>query len=365
MIPPAPASWHEDCPIPPGKEVRAWTTLGDVRMTAVWERDDVGGVQLAATEGRIPSPGELLGESQIFLDALASARKLVRRRAPFILLQGEPGTGRTLLARSIHYEGASHSEPFIAVQCASVPPSLLEAELFGVEDEGTPASKGGRPGILKLAGVGTVFLDEVHDLPEIVRLRLASYLLGNAGEEHLNCWIVGASRTKPDPNPDDDRRQQDFQRFLYQSMVEVPPLRSRERDIELLSRHFLREWAMEHSAPVPVLESRAIDAVYAYPWPGNVRELRDVLERAATLAPGRRIGPEHLRIKTRQNAPLGTDEPASRDMILIPPEGKTLEQIEAEAVRATLKLTGGNRSAAARILEISRPTLSRKIKKYL
>ena len=121
---------------------------------------------------------------------------------------------------------------------------------------------------------------------------------------------------------------------------------------------------MENSAPVPLLEARAIEAVYAYPWPGNVRELRDVLERAASVAPGRRLGLEHLRIKTRRNALLRGDEPPFRNMILILPEGKTMEQIEAEAVRATLKLTGGNRSAAARILQISRPTLTRKVKKY-
>ena len=210
-------------------------------MTAVWERDDLGGVQLASTEGTVPSRGELLGESQIFLDALASARRLVRRRARFILLVGEPGTGRTLLARSIHYEGAAHREPFIAMQCSSVPPNLLEAELFGVMSEMESQSHKERPGILKLAGSGTVFLDEVDDLPDTVRARLASSLLGIGAAEPIDCQIVGTSRRKPDTKPNDGPLVSEFHSRLYRSIVEVPPLRSRERDIELLTRHFLRK----------------------------------------------------------------------------------------------------------------------------
>ena len=150
---------------------------------------------------------------------------------------------------------------------------------------------------------------------------------------------MGASRVKPEADLDEDQLSVEFHDILYQNMVELPPLRGRERDIELLARHFLRDWAMDHGVPVPVLETKSIEAMYAYPWPGNVRELRNALERAATLAPGRRIGPEHLRIKARRNAPLHGEAPSSRDMILIPPEGKRIAQIEAEAVRATLKLT--------------------------
>ncbi len=333
-------------------------------MTAVWERDEAGGVQLASMDPAMPIPGELLGESQIFLDALASARKLVRRRAPFVLLQGESGTGRTLFARSLHYEGPAPQAPFIAVQCSSLPPSLLETELFGAPAGVLRSDTARKAGIFELAGEGTVFLDEVQELPDSVRRRLANAFKGVDEAGEISCWILGASRTKPEIGPEDDRLVREFQETLYKNMVEVPPLRSRERDVELLARHFLRGWAIDHGVAMPVLESRAVEAMYAYPWPGNIRELKYALERAAALAPGRRIGPEHLRIKSRQNTPLRQGSPPSRDMILIPPEGKSLADIEAEAVRATLKLTGGNRSAAARILGISRPTLGRKIKKY-
>ena len=333
-------------------------------MTAVWERDDVGGIQLAAMDSVVPNPGELLGESQIFLDALASARRLMRNGAPFILLHGEPGTGRTLFARSIHYEGPAPQDPFIAIQCSSLSPNLLESELFGAPPGSVPGQTVRKPGILELAGEGTVFLDEVQHLPSSVRRRLASHFRGFEDQGPIRCWIMGASRVKPEADLDEDQLSVEFHDILYQNMVELPPLRGRERDIELLARHFLRDWAMDHGVPVPVLETKSIEAMYAYPWPGNVRELRNALERAATLAPGRRIGPEHLRIKARRNAPLHGEAPPSRDMILIPPEGKRIAQIEAEAVRATLKLTARNRNAAARMLGISRPTLSRKIKKY-
>jgi DNA-binding NtrC family response regulator len=332
-------------------------------MTAVWDRFDASGLELAVKDPEIPSPGELLGESQMFLDALAATRRFLRRKSPIILLQGEPGTGRTLFARRIHHEGPAPEDPFIAIQCASLPPSLLEVELFGTTADVLSGTERTR-GILEVAGRGTVFLDEVQDLPMPVRHRLVELLRGIDGEEPIHCRIVAASRAKPDPGVSEDPLATQFDQMLLENMVELPPLRSRERDLELLSRHFLRRWAREHNAVVPVLESGALEALYAYPWPGNVRELATVLERAASLAPGRRIGPEHLRIKARRNEPLEGNAPPAADMILIPADGKKLADIEAEAVLAALRLTSWNRSAAARMLGISRPTLSRKIKKY-
>lgn len=333
-------------------------------MTAVWDRDGVGGVDLARDVRQSPSPGELLGESQIFLDALAATRRLIQDTAPLLLLQGEPGTGRTLTARRIHYEGPAPDDPFIVVQCGSVPPTLIEAELFGTGMRGIPNEGPARRGILDIAGRGTVFLDEIQDLPTVVRRRIVEYLQGPGHPTHGHCRIIAASRAKPDPASHRDPAAADFDRLLLDHMVELPPLRSRERDLEILARAFLRTWARQRSVATPALESGALSAMYAYPWPGNVRELKSVLERAALLAPGRRIGPEHLRIKARRNEPLAGDDPPAADMILIPAGGKTLAEIEAEAVRAALKLTSGNRSAAARMLEISRPTLGRKIKKY-
>lgn len=330
-------------------------------MTAVWESDDDAGVRLAASENMDWNPGDLVGESQMFLDALAAARRLVRQNAPIILLQGEPGTGRTLFARSIHYDGPAPNKPFIAVQCASLPPNLLEAELFGADATGSANPK---PGIFEIAEEGTVFLDEVQALPLPVRRRLATALGGIDGRDVVSCRILCASRSKPDPVEAEGPIAAELSDTLRRNMVELPPLRSRERDVELLARHFLRSWARDRDTDAPVLEAGSVQALYGYPWPGNVRELRETLERAAELAPGRRIGPEHLRIKARRNEPLSGEGPPSSDMILIPAEGKSLEQIEAEAVRATLKITEGNRSAAARILGVSRPTLARKIKKY-
>jgi Nif-specific regulatory protein len=330
-------------------------------MTAVWDRDGLGGIDLAEGVRQTPSPGELLGESQIFLDALAATRRLIRESSPLMFLQGEPGTGRTLTARRIHYEGPAPDDPFIVVQCASLPSSLVEAELFGTGGGPVPGDGPSRRGILEVAGRGTVFLDEIQDLPALVRRRIFEYLQ-TAGDGHGR--IIAASRAKPDPAAHRDPMAADFDRLLMAHMVELPPLRSRERDIEILSRAFLRAWARQRSVATPLLESGALSAMYAYPWPGNVRELRSVLERAAGLAPGRRIGPEHLRIKARRNESLAGDDPPAADMILIPAGGKTLAEIEAEAVRAALKLTSGNRSAAARMLDVSRPTLSRKIKKY-
>lgn len=305
----------------------------------------------------------IIGESPLFLEALDRFAELIRRRVPGILVTGESGTGKTLCVRRIHSREAQPKELFFSLQCSAIPVDLLEAEIFGTPSTGGPGSKGRKQGLLDLVGSGMLFLDEVLECPPHIEARLASYVGREPTTRGSRCTIVAATRSFPEEGGK-ARPLGEFDAILIKNAVELPPLRKRGEDLELLARHFLERWARKRATPVPILERDAVEGLYDHLWPGNVRELRFTLERAIELAPHRRIRREHLRIQTRQNLGLGQSHPPSRDMILIPPEGKSWDRIEEEVVEATLQITGGNRSAAARILGISRPTLGRKIRKY-
>ena len=328
---------------------------GNTRHTRLSARKR-GRASIASVKG-------IVGRSDNFLEAMERFADLLRSRAPAVLLTGESGTGKSLCVRRIHGREAKPGEAFLSVQCAALPADLLEVEIFGSNRKRYVDDADGRPGLLDLVGNGTIFLDDVQECPPELDARLAPRLARGSGERLLSCRIVAASRTPALALALESPRNS-FHDILQRNAVELPPLRKRGEDIELLAAHFIDRWTRKHGGPLPTLEEDALEALYDHHWPGNIRELRSTLERALDSTPARKIRREHLRIQTRQNHALGANSSQARDMILIPPEGKSWDRIEEEAVRATLELTGGNRSAAARILGISRPTLGRKIRKY-
>jgi len=282
----------------------------------------------------------MYGTSPPFLDLVRSVEALLPEAPPVLLLSGETGTGKTLLARAIHDRSERAGSPFLMVPCGTMTCQVLEEELFG-------DPLGRRIGLLDLVGHGTLVLEDADRiapaLSEKVRARIEA-------PSHRIPRILATTRREPDPRS-----------WWAEHVLHLPPLRRRMEDLELLAEVLLRR---DQGEPVPSLEPEALEALHAHPWPGNVRELASVLRAAAELAPGGRIRGEHLRIRTRDTRPLAEEGDAAPEMILIPTRGKAWNRIEAEAVRATLEITSGNRSQAARILGISRPTLGRKIKKY-
>jgi DNA-binding NtrC family response regulator len=333
-------------------------------MTAIWGGEDGSSSRRASIALHPDAASDLVGESQAFLNALSGLRRMISEGAPIILLRGESGTGKTVFARSIHYRGAAPSDPFLTVQCSLLPAELIEPELFGAPAGSLPGQTERKPGILELAGRGTVFLDDVQLLPPELQSRLLALLTEGHGHHSLHCRVLAASRNWPPPEGSQEPMQPDFHVLLMEHAVELPPLRKRERDLELLVTHFLERWAGERGLPVPEVDPDAIAALYAHPWPGNVRELRTTVERAARLSSGGRIRLEHLQIQTREHRGLaGRTEPAA-DMIVLPATGKPLDEIEREAVRATLGLAGGNRDLAAEMLRISRATLDEKLTRH-
>jgi transcriptional regulator with PAS, ATPase and Fis domain len=311
----------------------------------------------------------IIGESDSLKDALDRARKVAASRMTTVLLVGETGTGKELVARGIHYSGPGRGEPFVAVNCAAIPETLLESELFGHERGAFTDARSQKRGLMELAGQGTLFLDDIGEMPPRLQPKLLRALeerrvrrLGGLQEVEITCRIIAAANS----SLHDAVARLEFREDLYYRLnvfrVALPPLRDRDGDVELLARHFLAELARQQELEPKTLDPGALAALRAHNWPGNIRELKNVIEHAAILCEGETIGAAHLMIQQRRTHSARPG--AAIREIQIPPEGKSLDAIEREAVSATLEITRGNRSAASRILGISRPTLARKMREY-
>ena len=354
------------------------TTLG-VRFPLVENVRSVNAMRYQPTVIAVPTPRpprdtdldfgleSIVGQSQALRDAIDRARKVASTRLTTVLIVGETGTGKELFARGIHYASPARGEPFVAVNCAAIPETLLESELFGHEKGAFTDARAQKRGLMELAGAGTLFLDEVGELPSRLQPKLLRALqerrirrLGGLDEISINCRIITAANTALQ----DAVARLEFREDLYYRLnvfrVNLPPLRERRSDIEPLACHFLHEHARQQQLEAKSLGADAIEALTNHSWPGNVRELKNVIENAAILSEENSIRAVHLMIQQRTSLPAS--QASSARAIQIPPEGKTLDEIEREAVALTLSITKGNQSAAARILGISRPTLARKMR---
>ncbi len=313
----------------------------------------------------------VVGESTAIRKAVDFARRVAGRRLTTVLLTGETGTGKELFARGIHYAGPEPGEPFVAVNCPAIPPALLESELFGHERGAFTDARSLKKGLFELAGGGTLFLDEITDLPPALQPKLLRALeerrvrrLGGFKEVEVRCRVIAATNGSMEQEVADGKFREDLFYRLNVLRLELPPLREREGDIELMAHHFVRAIADEQGIATKGFSPRALAVLNWHAWPGNVRELKNVIQRAALLGTRPRIHTDDLAI-TQRHDPLARSASKARPrQIMIPAQGKVMDVIEAEAIGHTLALTGGNKSAASRILGISRPTLLRKIKKH-
>jgi DNA-binding NtrC family response regulator len=310
------------------------------------------------TLGGRPRPDDaeatgLLGESPLLQRLRRSLRLAAEADGLTVLLQGESGTGKELAARSLHALGPRRDGPFVALNCAALPATLLEAELFGY-DQGafTGAAPGGRAGLFRAAERGTLFLDEVAELPPAAQAKLLRVLetgvlrpVGAAADVPVDVRVIAATHRDLARETREGRFREDLWYRLHVLRLVLPPLRERPDDVLPLARHFLAAAAARlRRRPAPALTPEAEAALLAHPWPGNVRELKNAIERAVALsAAGEPIGPDHLAL-----------EPASAPAA---PAGRELRALEKEHIRAALEEAGGNMSRAARALGIHRSTL--------
>ncbi len=300
----------------------------------------------------------ILGQSQALSVALEQAARLIPHPNVTVLIAGETGTGKELLARALHYNGPRARAPFVDVNCAAIPENLLESELFGHEKGAFTGATTTKPGLFEAASGGTLFLDEIGHLPLTLQGKLLRALeerqIRRVGGMHsfaVDVRIVAATHV----NLEMAARRGEFREDLYYRLsvvpIALPPLRARRDDILPLVRHFVHRFATDYGVPAPALTARAERALVSRAWPGNIRELRNVVERAVLLAPGPTLDESDFQAEPQPEA-------ADRGGLPFPAPLGTL--IRA-AVLAMVDLCDGNKSEAARRLEISRTRLLRNV----
>ena len=311
----------------------------------------------------------IIAESAGMRHALHMARRVATTPIRAILLTGEAGTGKELVARCVHNAGLHANAPFVSINCSSIPAPLLEVELFGsVPSRGDPAAAR-KLGALELAGRGTVFLDEIGEMPVPLQDRLfrtlEDYSISRfgGGESVVHSRVIAATKTRLEDRVAAGAFREDLLSRLAVLRIELPPLRERDDDVRLIAERMLAEAARIQGLPRRQLGLDAAAVLRAHRWPGNVRELKHVIERALVVCDAPLIGAEHLVINHRRGGGPVRGA-ATFGEIRIPADGKRLRDVEKEALELTLQLTNYNQSAAARILCISRPTLARKLRAY-
>src|SRR5215831_2411201 len=295
--------------------------------------------------------------------------QMVQQVAPSqatVLLTGESGTGKELIAGLLHRLSPRAERPFIVLNAAAMPATLLEAELFGYEKGAFTGALQRKPGHFELADGGTLFLDEIGDMPVEIQVKLLRVLqdgtfkrLGGTHELQVNVRVVAATNKDLAKEVAAEHFRQDLYYRLNVITLYLPPLRQRRQDIPLLAGHFLQKYAQENHKEVTAIQQEALQHLLAYDWPGNVRELENVIERAVVLSLGPTITLADLSLEDQQEKIL-----LNSSEYFVLPANATLAQIEREAIIQALQRSEGNRQAAARHLDIGPATLYRKFKEY-
>ena len=316
---------------------------------------------------------EIFGESPGIVVVREQVTRLLQRqgggarRLPPILILGETGTGKGLLASVIHRAGPRASEPFVSVNCAAIPETLLEAELFGFERGAFTDARQAKAGLFQAAHGGTLFLDEVGLLPESLQAKLLKALeertvrrLGSTRSEAVDLWLIAATSEDLDALVRARRFRQDLYHRLAVVTLRLPPLRERDGDILGLAEHFLRRACEEYGLPPKTLTGEARTALLNHPWPGHVRELANVMERVALLSDGTAVTPAILGL--RPSGSPGGSQPSAAE------ERRATRETDAEAERdlllTTLRAVKWNISRAAAQLGIPRNTLRYRMEKH-
>jgi DNA-binding NtrC family response regulator len=298
---------------------------------------------------------EMIGSSPQMVE-IYKVLSLVAPTDATVLVEGETGTGKELIARMVHRNSPRAAHPFLPVDCASIAPSLLESELFGALRGAYTGADRDRMGIFEAANRGTVFLDEIGDIELNFQLKLLRFLqeheirpVGSARSKPVDVRVIAATNRNLQKLAEEGKFREDLWFRVNVVRIVVPPLRERTGDVFLLAHHFVRKYDQRYGRQTRLTES-GLSVLQDYTWPGNVRQLQHLLERLTILAPSGRI-----------------DEQVAREAILAgdPRErgGETLADAEMDQIRKVLAATGGNKSRAARILGIERKTLYRKLEK--
>ncbi|HET6279227.1 MAG TPA: sigma-54 dependent transcriptional regulator [Candidatus Polarisedimenticolia bacterium] len=285
-----------------------------------------------------------------------------------VLIVGESGTGKELIANALHENSPRREERFQPINCAAIPPDLLESELFGHERGAFTGALQRKAGTFELADKGTLFLDEIGELPMALQAKLLRVLeersfmrVGGTETIRVDVRIIAATNSDLELKVAEGRFRSDLYYRLKVVTIHIPPLRERPEDVPLLAHRFLENFKAENDRPGLTLEPQVIEVLQAGRWDGNVRELRNLIESLVVLAPPGKETIDLASLPDPYRAPSGAAGPAR---VGIPGPARTMDEIEREAIMKTLEETGGNRTRAADILGIGLRTLQRKLREY-
>ncbi len=298
----------------------------------------------------------IVGRSEGMREIFATIDRVAPTRAT-VLLCGESGVGKDMIARAIHHHSPRASRPFVKINCTALPENLMESELFGYEKGAFTGANTSKPGKFEQADTGTVFLDEIGDVPGSVQVKLLRILqereferLGSNKTRHIDVRVLAATNVDLRAALEQGTFREDLYYRLNVLPINIPPLRDRKEDIPFLANHFIKKFQNDLGSGVESISEAAMERLLAYHWPGNVRELENVIERSMVLARGNVL--EHSDIKL-DLAPKA--RAAAVDSFL--PEGMTLDQFEQSIIKEALHRANGNKSQAARLLGLTRNAL--------
>ncbi len=307
----------------------------------------------------------IIGQSPA-LDSLIRSARMVAATDVTVLLKGETGTGKEVFANAIQKESARADKAFITLNCAALPESLIESELFGHKKGSFTGATANTQGLFQAADGGTLFLDEINSLPVSIQAKLLRFLesgeclaVGDIKPYNVDVRIIAATNSDLNKQVANGQFRQDLYYRLNVVPLELPPLAQRTEDIEHLIMHFLVMMAETHSLTAPKFSKQALKVLKDYSWPGNIRELRNLCERLSILLAGKTIEPENLphEFVTHSSMPKVPD-------FTLPERGIQLDSLEANLIHQALNRTKGNRSKSAKLLGLSRDTLLYRMQKH-
>ena len=315
-------------------------------------------------KGSVAADNEIVLRSETMKDLMKFAARVASSGVSCILLQGESGTGKDVIARALHQGSRRSEKPFVSINCAAIPDTLVESELFGYEKGAFTDARSQKRGVLELAHSGTIFLDEIGELQFHLQTKLLRVLeeqafrrLGGVKDVNVDIRVIAATNK----NLAEAVRRGEFREDLFYRLnviqIRIPPLREHREDILPLAEHFVRLYNRKFDRNIEGLTPEAESTLAGHDWPGNVRELRNTIERAMVFEEGPRLGIANLTVESG----LSTREGGG---VAVAGENSKLEEVEKSMLRQALEQAGGNQSAAARRLGISRDTLRYRIKKF-
>jgi two-component system response regulator AtoC len=298
----------------------------------------------------------IIGRSPVMQEVFATIERVAPTRAT-VLLAGESGVGKDLIARAIHFHSPRRERPFVKINCTALPENLMESELFGYEKGAFTGANTTKPGKFEQADTGTVFLDEIGDVPASIQVKLLRILqereferLGSNKTRHIDVRVIAATNQDLRAALEQGTFREDLYYRLNVVPINIAPLRDRMQDIPFLAEYFLQKYAAEAGNRIQSITPAAMSRLAEYHWPGNVRELENVIERSVVMCTGDRLDVADIKLDNAPR-PRGT----ANDFSL--PPGMTLDQYEQEIIREALKRADGNKSQAARALGLTRNAL--------